>query len=583
MGYTAVRDAAGLDAGFKRAIDEGLIAGPRLVVALCIISPIGGIGDRVSPSGFSCCVPQDPLLPDGVVNSLADVRPVVRRVVRAGADVIKCATTGGASSRPEHGPRDGAFNLDEMQALTEEAHALDRRVMCHALGGRGLRIAIEAGVDSIEHGCYLDEEPELLDAMAERGIFFVPTFAVYDFHRKSPLPHIRERAHHLREHHVESVRRALAAGVKIAAGTDAGGHGHPPNALEIECLVNAGLSAAPGIAGGDRMGRRVSRPRTRVRNGRKRQARRSDRRRRGSARRRYDSAKPRQHHAGAERRRGRGEPDAQRWGRRGKIVEASLMTGPTRPLALVTGASSGIGADLARELAKDGHDLVLSARTVPAMQALAAELEAYGASSMVIAADLAKPGAAAELAGTLEARGLQIDVLVNNAGLGGVGRFDQMDPQRVSDMLMINVVALTELTRLLVPGMIARRRGKVMLVASTASFQPGPRMAVYFATKAYVLSLGEALAYELRSTGVTVTTLCPGATATNFFKAAGANEIALQPAMSATAVARIGYRALTAGRRVVITGMLNRILALGGRYAPHSLTLPATAALMSRR
>jgi imidazolonepropionase-like amidohydrolase len=241
-GYTAVRDAAGLDAGFKRATDEGLIPGPRLVVSLCIISPIGGIGDRVSPSGFSCCVPNDPLLPDGVVNNLEDVRPVVRRVVRAGADVIKCATTGGASSRPEHGPRDGAFNLDEMTALADEAHALDRRVMCHALGGRGLRIAIEAGVDSIEHGCYLDEEPELLDRMAQRGIFFVPTFAVYDFHRKSALPHVRERAQHLREHHVESLRRALAAGVKIAAGTDAGGHGHPKNALEIECLVKAGMT-----------------------------------------------------------------------------------------------------------------------------------------------------------------------------------------------------------------------------------------------------------------------------------------------------------------------------------------------------
>ena len=259
------------------------------------------------------------------------------------------------------------------------------------------------------------------------------------------------------------------------------------------------------------------------------------------------------------------------------------MTNPTRPLALVTGASSGIGADLARELAKDGHDLVLSARTVPAMQALAAELETYGATSVVIAADLAQPGAAAELAGTLESRGLQIDVLVNNAGLGGVGRLDQMEPQRIGDMLMINVVALTELTRLLVPGMVARSRGKILLVASTASFQPGPRMAVYFATKAYVLSLGEALAYELRATGVTVTILCPGATATNFFKAAGANEIALQPSMSAAEVARLGYRALRAGRRVVITGMLNRVLALGGRYAPHSLTLPATAALMSRR
>jgi len=241
-GYTAVRDAAGLDTGFKRAIDEGLIMGPRLVLSLCIISPIGGIGDRVSPSGFSCCVPNDPLLPDCVVNSLADVRPVVRRIVRAGADVIKCATTGGASSRPGHGPLDGAFNLDEMQSLTDEAHALDRRVMCHALGGRGLRIAIEAGVDSIEHGCYLDEEPALLDMMAQRNIFFVPTFAVYEYHRKSALPHVRERAHHLQEHHVTSLRRAFAAGVKIAAGTDAGGHGHPSNAMEIECLVKAGLT-----------------------------------------------------------------------------------------------------------------------------------------------------------------------------------------------------------------------------------------------------------------------------------------------------------------------------------------------------
>jgi imidazolonepropionase-like amidohydrolase len=241
-GYTAVRDAAGLDTGFKRAIDEGLITGPRLVVSLCIVSPIGGIADRVSPSGFSCCVPNDPLLPDGVVSSLADVRPVVRRIVRAGADVIKCATTGGAGSRPGHGPRDGAFNLDEMQALTDEAHALDRRVMCHALGGRGLRIAIEAGADSIEHGCYLDEEPELLDMMAQRGIFFVPTFAVYEYHRKSALLHVRERAHHLQEHHAQSLRRAFAAGVKIAAGTDAGGHGHPSNAMEIECLVTAGLT-----------------------------------------------------------------------------------------------------------------------------------------------------------------------------------------------------------------------------------------------------------------------------------------------------------------------------------------------------
>src|SRR6266403_3041235 len=219
-----------------------MITGPRLVVSLCIVSPIGGIGDRVSPSGFSCCVPNDPLLPDGVVNSLADVRPAVRRMVRAGADVIKCATTGGASSRPGHGPRDGAFNLDEMQALVDEAQALDRRVMCHALGGRGLDIAIEAGVNSIEHGSYLDENPRHLERMAERGIFFGPTLLVYEDHRRSPQPHVRERAQALQEAHVTSIRRALEIGVKVVAGTDAGGHGHPANAGELDCLVRAGMT-----------------------------------------------------------------------------------------------------------------------------------------------------------------------------------------------------------------------------------------------------------------------------------------------------------------------------------------------------
>jgi imidazolonepropionase-like amidohydrolase len=245
-GYTTIRDAAGCDAGFKRAIEEGLIPGPRLVLSLSIISPIGGIGDAVSPSGLPlddcCCIPGDPLLPDSVVNGLADVRPVVRRMVRAGADVIKCATTGGASSRPGHGPRDGAFNLDEMQALVDEAQALDRRVMCHALGGRGLDIAIEAGVNSIEHGSYLDEDPRHLERMAERGIFFVPTLLVYEYHRRSPQPHVRERAEALHEHHVASIKRALAIGVKIVAGTDAGGHGHPANAGELLCLVQAGLT-----------------------------------------------------------------------------------------------------------------------------------------------------------------------------------------------------------------------------------------------------------------------------------------------------------------------------------------------------
>jgi imidazolonepropionase-like amidohydrolase len=241
-GYTTMRDAGGLDAGFKLAVDEGLSAGPRLITALAIISPTGGIGDSVSPSGHECCVAAGPNLPRSVANGPDAVREVVRTMVRAGADVIKCATTGGASSRPGHGPRDAAFNPDEMRALVEESHALGRKVMCHALAGPGLRVAIEAGVDSIEHGCYLDEEPELIRMMAERGIALVPTLTVYVYHRQSPAPHVKARGADLYPHHLASVRRALAAGVRVVAGTDAGGHAHPPNALEIQYLVEAGLT-----------------------------------------------------------------------------------------------------------------------------------------------------------------------------------------------------------------------------------------------------------------------------------------------------------------------------------------------------
>jgi len=242
MGYTTIRDGGGLDAGFKLAIEQGLIPGPRLVLGLQIVSPTGGIGDRVSPSGHACCAVYDPLLPISVGNGPDEVRDVVRTMVRAGADVIKTATTGGASSRAGHGPRDAAFSLPEMQALATESHALGRRVMCHALGGPGLRTALVAGVDSIEHGCYLDEEPELMARMAAQGTFFVPTLTVYVYHRESASPHVRARAIELYPHHVASVRRALDLGVPIAAGTDAGGHGHPKNALELQCLVEAGLT-----------------------------------------------------------------------------------------------------------------------------------------------------------------------------------------------------------------------------------------------------------------------------------------------------------------------------------------------------
>src|SRR5881296_3722023 len=241
-GYTAVRDAGGLDAGFRLAIHEGLITGPRLVLSLGIISPIGGIGDRISPSGHGAPFLNDPSLPPSVANGLEGVRTTVRTMVRAGADVIKCATTGGASSRAGHGPKDRAFNADEMRALVDEAHALGRRVMCHAVGGPGLRLAIEAGVDSIEHGCYLDEDPELIPMMAERGTFFVPTLTVYVFHREVSAPHVRARGRDLYPHHIASLQKALAAGVKIVAGTDAGGHEHNINAQELQYLVEAGLS-----------------------------------------------------------------------------------------------------------------------------------------------------------------------------------------------------------------------------------------------------------------------------------------------------------------------------------------------------
>jgi len=260
------------------------------------------------------------------------------------------------------------------------------------------------------------------------------------------------------------------------------------------------------------------------------------------------------------------------------------MTG-NRPLALVTGASSGIGADLARELARHGHDLVLTARRVEPMRALGEELKALGAASTIIAADLSKPGAAASLVNELQSSGLVLDVLINNAGLGAGGPFYGSDFSRVSEMLYVNIVALTELTRALLPAMVARGRGRVMFVASTASFQPGPSMAVYCASKAYVLSLGEAISYELRGTGVTLTTLCPGPTHSEFTAVAktGSSVLFDSPVasvMSSAEVARQGYRALAAGKRVHIAGFINKLVAASGRFSPHAISLPVTSAIL---
>jgi len=260
------------------------------------------------------------------------------------------------------------------------------------------------------------------------------------------------------------------------------------------------------------------------------------------------------------------------------------MNTSNRPVALVTGASSGIGAALARELANHGHDLMLSARSVAPMEALAVELRGLAAAVSVIPADLAQPGASAALVADLAARGIEIEVLVNNAGLGAMGGFARIDAGRNAEMLQVNIVALTELTQALLPAMLARGRGRIMLVASTASFIPCPNMAVYGATKAYVRSFGEALAQELHGTGISVNVLCPGTTATNFFAVAGGTPSAVQAQrmMTADDVAKIGYAGLARGRRVTIAGLLNRVLAFGATHAPHFLTLPAAARMMAQ-
>jgi len=247
-GYTTVRDAGGLDAGFRTAVDEGLIPGPSLQVVLDVITPTGGIGDHASPSGYHHPAPPNPSLPDGVADGPDEMRHRVRQMALAGANAIKTGTTGGASSRPGLGPKDTNMRPEELAALVDEAHSIGKRVMCHALGGPGLRVAIEAGVDSIEHGTHLDEDPDLVHMMVEKNIFYIPTFSVYIYHRAQGTPHGRARSEELTQHHIRSLELAMEAGVKIVAGTDAGGWVHCNNAQEISCLAAAGMPPADALA-----------------------------------------------------------------------------------------------------------------------------------------------------------------------------------------------------------------------------------------------------------------------------------------------------------------------------------------------
>ena len=231
--------------------------------------------------------------------------------------------------------------------------------------------------------------------------------------------------------------------------------------------------------------------------------------------------------------------------------------------ALVTGASGGIGLELARLLAADGYALTLVARSADRLDALAAEL----GGAQVITADLARPGAVEQVVTAAP----EVDVLVNNAGIGDFGPFADADPAKTGGMVQLNITALTELTRAYLPGMLARGSGRVLNVASTAAFQPGPLMAVYYATKAYVLSFSEAVAEEVRGSGVTVTALCPGPTESGFQAGAAMEDSKLvngRKLPGAAVVAKAGYRAMCRGDAIEVVGLSNKVLASSVRFTP---------------
>jgi short-subunit dehydrogenase len=255
------------------------------------------------------------------------------------------------------------------------------------------------------------------------------------------------------------------------------------------------------------------------------------------------------------------------------------MPAPDRKTALITGASFGIGLELARIFAREGYNLVLVARSADKLRQLASELEkAHATRSLILAVDLTEPGAPAYVLDQTARADIQVNVLVNNAGFGQYGMFAENDLEECLRQIQLNVTTLTHLTRLYLPAMIERAKtkletGRILNVASTAAFQPGPLMAVYFATKAYVLHFSEALANELDGSGITVTCLCPGATATEFHKRANATGMNLLKfgAMDTHTVAEDGYRALMSGKPVVISGFKNWLLAQSVRFSPRRL------------
>jgi len=241
---------------------------------------------------------------------------------------------------------------------------------------------------------------------------------------------------------------------------------------------------------------------------------------------------------------------------------------------LITGASGGIGYELAKLFARDHHNLILVARSADKLAQVAIELQSHGITVKTIALDLAQPPAPKFLFDQLQREGISVDILINNAGFGAYGQFAQMSEQEIQGQIDLNITALTQLTRLFLPPMLVRHSGRIMNVASTAGFQPGPLLAVYYATKAYVISFSEAIANELRNSGVTVTCFCPGATHTGFAKRSGTEKSRLFKqlgGMSAEKVALDGYRAVMEGRTLAISGMHNWVVAQSTRFAPRKM------------
>jgi uncharacterized protein len=245
--------------------------------------------------------------------------------------------------------------------------------------------------------------------------------------------------------------------------------------------------------------------------------------------------------------------------------------------ALITGASSGIGLELARIFASKGINLIIVSRNVIELAKLGTELsEKYNIYVEEIEKDLSVPGAAKQVYDNVTSLDFDIDYLVNNAGFGDYGLFHMSDWDKQERMINVNMLALTQLTRLFLPGMVERKSGRIMNVASTAAFQPGPLMSVYYATKAYVLYFSEAIANELEGTGVTVTALCPGPTKSGFQKAANVEHSKMfnkESIPSSKKVAEYGYKAMMKGKRVAIQGVVNKELVFFSRHAPKKFVL----------